>query len=88
MVQYSLCSNIGCGPKITKITKLTLIQALTFLKEIEVSHWGNIYVEEKYELVSNSVFISICPNREIRWLFLVKFLKLGICSYFGVDSAT
>jgi len=26
-------------------------QATTLVREIEVSHWGNIYVEETYELV-------------------------------------
>lgn len=30
-----------------------MLQAITLVKEIELSHWGNIYVEEKYELVSS-----------------------------------
>lgn len=29
-------------------------QALSLAREIEVSHWGNIYVEEQYELVSGA----------------------------------
>ena len=28
------------------------MQATSLTREIEVSHWGNIYVEEQYELVS------------------------------------
>ena len=28
----------------------TSAQIVTYVKEIEVSHWGNIYVEEKYEI--------------------------------------
>lgn len=29
-----------------------LLQVNSLVREIEVSHWGNIYVEEKYEIVS------------------------------------
>lgn len=36
------------------------LQVLTLVREIEVSHWGNIYVEESYIIVSrrSSVVIS------------------------------
>jgi len=31
-----------------------LLQAISLVREIEVSHWGNIYVEDTYELVGMS----------------------------------
>lgn len=31
---------------------LLLLQINKLVREIEVSHWGNIYVEETYEIVS------------------------------------
>lgn len=33
-------------------TTLLLLQVNKLVREIEVSHWGNIYVEETYEIVS------------------------------------
>lgn len=32
-------------------TRARIPQAISLVREIEVSHWGNIYVEESYELV-------------------------------------
>jgi hypothetical protein len=37
---------------------------------------------------STAIFFSGCPNQEIGWSFLFKCLTIGICSYFGADSAT
>jgi hypothetical protein len=31
-----------------------LVQVNKLVREIEVSHWGNIYVEEVYEIVSSN----------------------------------
>jgi hypothetical protein len=32
------------------------------VREIEVSHWGNIYVEETYEVVSDLVLASLSTS--------------------------
>lgn len=49
-------------------------QAITYVKEIEVSHWGNIYVEEKYELVSVEAPHSIA-TQSLHWVALrIKLL--------------
>jgi hypothetical protein len=37
-------------------------QALSCVREIEVSHWGNIYVEETYEVVSDLVLASLSTS--------------------------
>lgn len=34
-------------------TLLLLMQVNKLVREIEVSHWGNIYVEDTYEIVSH-----------------------------------
>jgi hypothetical protein len=49
---------------------LLLLQVNKLVREIEVSHWGNIYVEESYEIVSQRA--SLCCGIYGSWGALLQ----------------